>query len=229
MSDQAGDLAVDGTVETSNQPGRLVRWGLLVLTGGLIVALTAFGTWSFLSRDSAPLPGIGTKQVVDPPREMPDFTLTSDSGQPLQLSDLRGKPVLLFFGFTHCPDICPTTLGEFRQVKAKLGEQGNQAAFVFISVDGSRDTPESLAAYVHAFDPAFVGLTGDEEAVRTIGKDYYLYFERVTLGTATAAGENYTVDHTTYSYLLDAEGRLRVIYPFQSPTQMIADDIESLL
>ena len=72
-------------------------------------------------------------------------------------------------------------------------------------------------------------LTGDEELVRTIGKDYYIYFERVTLGTATAAGVNYTVDHTTYSYLIDADGRLRVIYPFQAPTQMIADDIKSLL
>lgn len=229
MSDQADGLSVAGVGETNEQSGRLARWGLLVLTGIVVVALAAFGTWTVLNRNADPLPGVGTKQIIDPPREMPDFTLTSHTGQPLSLSDLRGKPVLLFFGFTHCPDICPTTMGEFRQVKAKLGEQGEQAAFVFISVDGSRDTPESLAAYVGAFDPAFVGLTGDEELVRTIGTDYYVYFERVTLGTATAAGENYTVDHTTYSYLLDADGRLRVIYPFQAPTQMIADDIESLL
>ncbi|MEI2618716.1 MAG: SCO family protein [Thermomicrobiales bacterium] len=224
MSEQTGDTASD----TNKRPGWLARAGLMILVSS-IIAVSAFATWTFLTRNDAPLPGVGTKQVIDPPREMPDFTLTSDSGQPLRLSDLRGTPVLLFFGFTHCPDVCPTTLGEFRQIKAKMGEKGEQARFVFISVDGSRDTPESLAAYLHAFDPAFIGLTGDEELVRTIGKDYYVYFERVTLGTATAAGENYTVDHTTYSYLIDADGRLRVIYPFQAPTQMIADDIKSLL
>ncbi len=229
MSDQTGEIVADGHAAANERPGRHTRAGLLILIGGLIIALAAGSTWAFLSRDQSPLPGEGTKQVIDPPREMPDFTLTSESGQPLRLSDLRGTPVLLFFGFTHCPDICPTTLGEFRQVKAKLGDQGDRARFVFISVDGSRDTPELLAQYVHAFDPAFIGLTGDEELVRSIGSDYYVYFERVTLGTATAAGENYTVDHTTYSYLIDAEGRLRVIYPFQAPTQMIADDIKSLL
>lgn len=228
MNTDTGDLLVDEHEEPGKPRSPFARIALLILMSS-VVAIAAFATWTLLDRDPAPLPGAGTKQIIDPPRPMPDFTLTSDSGQPMRLSDLRGRPVLLFFGFTHCPDICPTTLGEFRQVKEKLGEQGDQAAFVFISVDGSRDTPESLAAYLHALDPAFIGLTGDEEVVRAIGKDYYLYFERVTLGTATAAGENYTVDHTTYSYLIDADGHLRVIYPFQAPTQMIADDIKSLL
>ncbi|MCO5176469.1 MAG: SCO family protein [Thermomicrobiales bacterium] len=209
-------------------PSRAVRFALLALIGGLIIGLSGFTTWAYLGRGNDELPGVGTKQVVEPPTQLPDFTLTSQTGQPLSLSELYGKPVLLFFGFTHCPDICPTTLAEFRSIKQDLGDAGQNVAFVFVSVDGSRDTPDIIANYVGRFDPNFIGLTGTEDLVREVGKDYFLQFQRADLGDGAADGD-YTVDHTAYTYLIDPEGRLRVIYPFQTSPSTIVDDLKSLL
>jgi protein SCO1 len=163
---------------------------------------------------------------LDPPRPLADFTLTSHTGAPLSLGDLRGRPALLFFGYIHCPDICPTTLVEFRRVSALLGERAGEVAFVFISVDGARDTPETLARYVGAFDPRFIGLTGDEATLRRIGADYGLFFEqRVIEGTSAA----YLVDHTAAAYLVDPAGRLAVVYPFETPARVIAEDVRAML
>jgi len=209
-------------------PSRAVRFALLAVIGGLIIGLSAFTTWTYLDRGNDVLPGIGSKQVLEPPTQLPDFTLTSQTGQPLSLSELHGKPVLLFFGFTHCPDICPTTLAEFRSIKQDLGDAGQEVAFVFVSLDGTRDTPEIIANYVDRFDPTFIGLTGEEDNVREIGKDYFLQFQRVELGDNAAEGD-YTVDHTAYTYLIDADGRLRVVYPFQTAPSTIVDDLKSLL
>jgi protein SCO1/2 len=208
------------------EPRRAGAIGIIVI---LIALLVAVGLPRLTSGDEAQATvDVERKQVLDPPKELADFTLTGQDGQPLSLSDLRGKPTLLFFGFTHCPDICPTTLAQFRQVKRDLGERGSDVNFVFISVDGSRDTPEVVKAYVDQFDPEFVGLTGTEDKVRAIGGDYFVFFNRAQPeGTPSAAG--YSVDHTTYTYLIDAEGSLRVIYPFQAPREMVVEDIEGLL
>lgn len=208
------------------------RAGALAIIVILIALLVALGLPRLTSGGEAANNGasidVERKQVLDPPKELAQFTLTDQNGQPLSLSDLRGKPTLLFFGFTHCPDICPTTLAHFRQVKRDMGERGADANYVFISVDGSRDTPERIKEYVGQFDPEFIGLTGTEDDVRAIANDYFLFFNRAqTEGTPSAAG--YSVDHTTYAYLIDAEGKLRVIYPFQAPREMIVEDIESLL
>jgi protein SCO1/2 len=198
----------------------------------LIAILVALGLPRLTSGDdaasNAAAVDVERKQVVDPPKELAGFTLTDQNGQPFSLSDLQGKPALLFFGFTHCPDICPTTLAQFRQVKRDLGARGTDVNYVFISVDGTRDTPERVKEYVEQFDPEFIGLTGAEDDVRAIGGDYFVFFNRAqTEGTPSAAG--YSVDHTAYTYLIDAEGRLRVIYPFQAPREMIVEDIEGLL
>lgn len=205
------------------------RAGAIAIIVILIALLVAIGLPRLTSGDeTAATVDVERKQVVDPPKELADFTLTNQEGQPLGLSDLRGKPALLFFGFTHCPDICPTTLAQFRQVKRDLGERGSDINYVFISVDGSRDTPEAVKAYVEQFDPEFIGLTGTEDEVRAIGGDYFVFFNRAQPeGTPSAAG--YSVDHTAYTYLIDAEGKLRVIYPFQTPREMIVADIENLI
>lgn len=163
---------------------------------------------------------------MEQPRPLSDFTLTSHRGTPLRLSDLRGRPVLLFFGYTFCPDACPTTLAEFRQVKQQLGPLGGRVTFVLVSIDGSRDTPEVLARYVGAFDPDFIGLTGDEEKVRAIGREYGLYFKRQEV-SGTAAP--YLVDHTAAAYLIDPKGRLHRVYRFGTPPEAIAADIRALL
>lgn len=194
----------------------------------LLLALIALGLAGCGTGDpqagptATPLPGT----VLDPPKDVGDFTLTSHTGAPLSLSDLRGKAVLLFFGYTNCPDVCPTTLAEFKRVRRELGADAERVAFVFISVDGARDTPERLAAYVTAFDPSFIGLTGDEATLRTIGKDYGLFFQRVSYETSQT---NYLVDHTASSFVVGPEGRLRIVFPYQTDPAVIAQRVRALL
>ncbi|MCZ7542680.1 MAG: SCO family protein [Anaerolineae bacterium] len=160
--------------------------------------------------------------VYDPPHDVGDFTLTRHTGEPFRLSDLRGRMALLFFGFTHCPDVCPNTMATFVRVKDALGEQTEAVAFVFISVDRARDTPEVLAAYLDQFDPGFIGLTGDEADLRRIGEDYDLYFARRASG---GSGDDYMVDHTAASFLLDQEGRLVMAFPYGTRAEDIAGAI----
>lgn len=163
---------------------------------------------------------------IEPPQELTDFTMPSSRGEPVSLSDLQGKPTMLFFGYTFCPDVCPMTLAEFKQVKANLGDQADQVNFVFISVDGQRDTPERLAQYVESFDPAFVGLQGDEATLRAIGKDYGLYYKAHSPEGTSA---QYLVDHSSASYLIDATGKLRMVYAFNTPPEVISSDLQTML
>lgn len=206
------------------------RIGLLALVFAVLIGTLALGLPRIANSDDEPetLGTLERKQEVDPPKQVTDFTLIDQNGEPRKLSDLAGRPLLMFFGFTHCPDVCPTTMAEFRQIKRDLGELGNDVTFALISVDGSRDTPETLKTYVEQFDPEFVGLTGDEDYVREIGLDYFLYFNRASdNGSPSAAG--YLVDHTAYSYLLDADGMLRTIYPFQAPIDLIVQDLTAMV
>jgi protein SCO1/2 len=162
---------------------------------------------------------------VQPPRPMPNFTLTSQDGQPMQLSDLRGKTVLLFFGYTHCPDICPTSLSDMKKVKAALGDVANDVAFVFISVDGARDTPELLKRYVKLFDPAFIGLTGSEADVREIALEYGAHFFYDTSKSETA----YTVNHTADTYVIDKDGQWQAAYAMNTPAEDAADLVRKII
>ena len=166
------------------------------------------------------------RNVIDPPKQLIDFEMPSNTGENVKLSDFRGKPVLLFFGYTHCPDYCPTTLGEFKQIKKQLGEQGDDVAYVFVSVDGERDTPEVLNRYVTTFDPSFVGLQGTSANLQPIAKDYGLYAKKNT-EAGSAAG--YLVDHTVVTYLIDKQGQLRVFYPLGVQPSTIANDVETML
>lgn len=163
---------------------------------------------------------------IEPPKPLTDFSLPSSTGATLGLDDLRGKVVLLYFGYTFCPDMCPMTLSEFARVKRDLGDQADQVAFVMISVDSERDTPEVLARYMTAFDPDFIGLTGDERTLRQIGPDFGLYYEKRTVEGTSA---NYLVDHTTPSYLIDQEGRLRMVYSHGTPPEVISAEIQRML
>lgn len=164
--------------------------------------------------------------VIDPPKPMPDFTLTNNSGKAMSLSDLQGKYVMMFFGYTHCPDICPMSLADFKTIKKALGTDAAKVTFVFISVDGSRDTPEVLNAYVNAFDPEFIGLTGSDADVAKIGINYGVHFEKQQPTGSAAA---YLVAHTTYSYLLDSSGRWRMVFPFKTPVDSVVSDIHKAL
>ncbi|MEW6581042.1 MAG: SCO family protein [Chloroflexota bacterium] len=138
---------------------------------------------------------------------------------------MRGKVALLFFGYTNCPDVCPTTLAEFKRVKALLGEDAARVAFVFVSVDGERDTPEQLAAYVRAFDPEFIGLTGDDATIRAIARDYGVFYQRVSY-EESAAG--YLVDHTASTFGVDQEGRLRLVFSYGTDPAAIVARVRAL-
>jgi protein SCO1/2 len=157
---------------------------------------------------------------IDPPVQAPDFQLTSSNGESFQLSNQRGKAVLLFFGYTHCPDVCPVTLAVYGQIREKLGNLADQVEFVFITVDPERDTPEKIAAHLKNFDPAIVGLSGDQSALDKAWKDYGVLVEK-----QTGSGEDYLVDHTARTYVVDAQGNLRLTYTFGTQADTIVEDL----
>ncbi len=163
--------------------------------------------------------------AINPPVAVPDFTLRDQFNQPVSLRELRGKYVLITFGYTNCPDICPLTLSEFRSARQALGAP-NDVAFLFISVDGERDSPAVLQNYfaLRGLD-GIIGLSGEEEAIRALGIDYGLTFEM------TAADEygGYLVNHTAGSFLLDPDGRWIRRYQFGAPTSDIVADLKGLL
>ncbi len=203
-----------------------VRIGLLGIIVIIAFLLLGFGL-PLLNRSSDAPESIERAQVIDPPQELQNFTLTGTDGEQVSLSDFQGTPVLLFFGYTHCPDVCPATLADFRQIKRELGDEGDEVSYVFISVDGTRDTPEIVDEFVSRFDSSFVGLTGTEEDVRIVGQDYFLYFQQTDADTASASG--YLVDHTASSYLIDQQGRLRYIYPFDVERETVVEDLQEML
>ena len=168
--------------------------------------------------------------IVEEPRLMPDFTLTDQNKELRHLTDSRGKAVLVFFGYTHCPDVCPLAMSDFKRVKTVLGATNPEAIsrvdFMMVSVDGERDTPDVMKSYVEAFDPQFIGLTGGSFDVAAIGKDYGLRFEKQK---PTGTQASYLIAHTSFSYLIDPKGFWRVAFPFQTPPEQIASDIARIL
>ena len=131
--------------------------------------------------------------------------LTDTSGKLRHLEDFRGKAVVLFFGFTHCPDVCPTTLADLAGVMKALGPDAERVQVLFVTVDPERDTPQDLDRYVHAFDPRFIALRGDAAATQRVAKEFKIYYEK------RKQGDSYTVDHSAQSYVLDPQGRLRLL------------------
>ena len=154
-----------------------------------------------------------------------ELALTGHDGKPRTLADFRGKVVVLFFGYTHCPDICPTTLADMAAVMKALGPDAARVQVLFVTVDPERDTPEMLAKYVPAFDPAFLGLTGDAAAAQRAAKEFKIFYEKRP-GSASGA---YTVDHSGQSYVLDAQGRLRLVVRHDRIAQDLAGDLRALL
>jgi protein SCO1/2 len=154
-----------------------------------------------------------------------DLALTDQLGQARTLKDFAGKVVVLFFGYTQCPDVCPTTLAELAEVRKLLGAQGEQVQGVFVSLDPERDTPEVLKAYMANFDPSFVALTGSPEQLAAVAKDYKVYYKKVDGKTPTS----YTLDHSAASYIYDTQGRLRLYARYGAGAPVLVADIKLLL
>ncbi len=206
---------------------RRLLWALLGVIALALIAVGGFSLFearrdvrasrSSLALSSASPSGMGS--LVANPHPLTDFTLTDADGQPFALGALRGKPTLLFFGFTRCPDLCPTTLAEFKGTKRALGGGADKLHVIFISVDPEHDTNAVIRGYLAAFDPSFIGLRGDDPTLGRIASDYDLTYRKVTLPSG-----GYTVDHTATSFLIDAQGQLRVVYPYGVPASALAKD-----
>jgi len=154
-----------------------------------------------------------------------ELRLKDSTGKDRALADFRGKVVALFFGYTHCPDVCPTTLADMAKAMKLLGTDAQRVQVLFVTVDPKRDTPELLGQYVPAFDPSFLGLWGDAGATTKATKDFNIYFQERAGKDAGA----YTVDHTAQSFVIDKEGRLRLVWPYGIEPAQMAGDLKVLL
>jgi len=154
-----------------------------------------------------------------------NFHLTDHNGKSRSIADFKGKVVVLFFGYTHCPDLCPTTLAELAMMMKNLGEDAKKVQVLFVTVDPERDTPELLAKYVPSFYPSFLGLYGDPEATSATAKEFKVIYQKV----AGNSPDNYTMDHSAGSYVFDREGRLRLFVSYGQGPTVFLHDIKILL
>ncbi|MDT7519515.1 SCO family protein [Rhodoferax sp. TBRC 17660] len=154
-----------------------------------------------------------------------DFELTDHNGQVRRLGDFKGKIVVMFFGFTQCPDVCPTSMTELAEVKKALGADGDKLQGLFVTVDPARDTPEVLKGYMENFDPTFLALYTTPDKLAALAKDFKVYYKRVDGQTPTS----YTMDHSAGSYIYDTKGNLRLFTRYGSGAKVLAADIQQLL
>ena len=152
------------------------------------------------------------------------FNLTDQFGNVVTDESLKGKPTIIFFGFTHCPEVCPTTLAEMSDVLQALGGDAEKVNTIFVSVDPERDTKELLKDYLATFDPRIIGLTGTVEEINAVAKAYRVYFKKVPL-----EGGDYTMDHTAIVYLMDKDGNFIAPLPTKSGPEKAVDSIRKLL
>jgi protein SCO1/2 len=153
------------------------------------------------------------------------LALTDHRGAPRALADFRGKVVTIFFGYTQCPDVCPTSLATMAEVMRQLGPDAERVQVIFVTVDPERDTPELLASYVPAFDSRFIGLYGDAAQTEAAAKDFRTFYRK----SGDTSGSDYTVDHSAGTYVFDPKGRVRLYVKHAEPAENIAADIRLLL
>jgi protein SCO1/2 len=189
----------------------LARWSLLAGSAGLLACSEK--KLNFVSIDLT-----GADYALD-------FTMTDHNGQPRSIKDFAGKVVVLFFGYTQCPDVCPTSMAELAEVKRLLGKDGERLQGLFVTVDPARDTPEVLKAYMANFDPSFLALYTTPDKLEAIAKDYKVYYKKVDGKTATS----YTIDHSAGSYVYDTQGKLRLYTRYGTGAPALAADIKLLL
>lgn len=196
------------------------KW-LLIGVGALIFGLLA--GWAVITLVDASYTYHGT--VIQSPDPANNFTLTGFDGEPVSLEDFRGQAVMLYFGYTFCPDVCPATLVELANASQLLGKDAEKLQVIMVTVDPLRDTPEKLEKYVTHFDPDFLGLTGTEDEIAAAATPFGIYYEKQEGSEATG----YLMDHTASVIVVDPEGHLRLIYPFGTSGEDIAEDIRHLV
>lgn len=190
-----------------------VLFAMLVLVVAMAIGTVAllFGGW----RDEAQVTGTGTALVGGP------FTLTDHSGRKMTDADFRGKYMLIFFGYTYCPDVCPTELQVMAEALKQLGPRGESITPVFISIDPERDTPETLKSYVENFDPRMVGLTGTSDEIAAVAKAYRVYYAKA----GKTATPDYLMDHSSIIYLMDPQGRFLKHFTYSTDARALAEGL----
>jgi protein SCO1 len=192
---------------------------LLVISTAFVAGLAlSLGVVLFIGGRGSGTAAIQTAAIGGP------FHLTDQDGKPFSDQDLRGKTFLVFFGFTHCPDVCPTTLFEISEIMRKLGADADRTAALFISVDPERDTPEAMKDYLSSFDPHLRGLTGDTASLAAVAKAYRVYYKKVPL-----EGGDYTMDHTAIVYLMDKNGRFVAPFNLKQTPEAAAAELKRYL
>jgi protein SCO1 len=175
---------------------------------------------------NAPAPTSEAIRLIEPPARVRAFSLTSQADAPIALTDFAGKYAMFTFGYLNCPDVCPVTLANFTNIKRELGAEAEGVQFVFVSVDGERDTPAALLKHLANFDSTFIGITGTAQDVMPLTQDFGVRYKREKPeGTASA----YLVTHTASSFLLNPEGQLIRIYSYGTDAEVIAADVAKLL
>ncbi|MBP9714236.1 MAG: SCO family protein [Sterolibacterium sp.] len=167
--------------------------------------------------------------VVTEPRFARDFSLTDPQGQQHHLADYRGKVVVIFFGYTQCPDVCPTTLSVMAETMRLLGSEATRVQVLFVTLDPERDTPQLLATYVPQFHPTFVGLSGDAQHIAATAREFNVIAVKRAAAAGTATADAYSIDHSTYSYLYNPQGQLRLLAKYGATAETLAHDIHRLL
>ncbi|MCY7314351.1 MAG: SCO family protein [Rubrivivax sp.] len=190
----------------------------LIVVGGLAVALAA------CDRGTPAAPSFKAVDITGADYAR-DFDLPDVDGRQRTLADFKGRVTVVFFGFTQCPDVCPTTLSELAAVKNSLGADGDRVQGVFITVDPERDTPELLRAYVANFGAGFVALRGTPEQTQAAAKHFKVFYAKVPGSTPG----NYSIDHTAASYVFDAQGRVRLFARYGSGAEALQHDLKLLL
>lgn len=188
---------------------------MLLIGGAFLAGLTLFSTIILIVGGHNPLSVVVPSATIGGP-----FRLVDQNAKPVSEQDFAGKPFLVFFGFTHCPDICPTALFEMTEVMRKLGPDADRVSALFITVDPERDTPAVLKDYLSSFDPRVVGVTGEPAAIAAVEKSYRVYAKKVPLD-----GGNYTMDHTALVYLMDKDGRFVAPFNIKRPPEVAAADL----
>lgn len=188
----------------------------------ILVLLAAFVAGAFALTAGVML--LGPAEKTRPSAVGGPFQLVNQDGKTVTDADFRGKPLLVFFGFTHCPDICPTTLFEVSEVFNRLGKDAEKVNAIFVTVDPERDTPEKLKLYLSSFHPQISALSGSEEQVEAIKKAYFVYAKRIPL-----EGGSYTMDHTSVVYLMDKQGKFVAPFNLKREADVAAADLRRRL
>lgn len=193
----------------------------IILFTGVVLLTVIIG---YLGASGVFNPVVYQGSLIEPPMQAKDFTLSDQFGRTFTLSEQKGKVVLLFFGYTSCPDVCPTTMADFKRITEFLGDKAAEVTFVMITADPERDTAERMGAYVNAFHPDFIGLSGTPEELQAIYSDFGVFVER-----EVTDNPNYEVSHTARVYVINRDGDLRLTFPFGLEARAMADDIAHLL